>query len=835
MIVIVAGSAMAQADSAVVQLSSSAYESFVGSMSGNGRFVVFESKGDLATENPRNADHNTEIFLYDYAQRRIFQITNTRSVLYDDKQTVESNPNIRIQITNSRPMISNDGRWIIFGSNATTSRPLAPNSTNPSLFDGNAFTSPTPTPVPTASPTPTPSPSPTPGGNPLSLDANMEMWLYQIPAYTSVADLSVGDEVPFADLAGGPFTPLTNTDPSQLPLPGTAINPPVVADDNHSASINDDGNAVAFVSNRDLVPAVGNAFPADDNDEIFTYLRSTVTLQQVTKQSRGTQPQTNPIYSKNPTISGNGLRVAFASTGDDPIDDPNSATNFDTGTNPAATRNEEIFYADLNGIGAPTGGKQITTTTPTTAGAPVNILDPGRRMSRDGRFIAFDSYADLGNASPGANSSAFALFVYDATTGLFRQVGPRSDGDSAATGGDVAHYPGFTDYNGSGIPQTLVLETRENIKADGTVAATEADGLNPATTRPSQIYSYTLGQPAASSTFTRLAKFPDPFLVLVSTQPVPSDSLKRMTFSIAESELGFGNVDGNAEVYYLVKPTVTSEVVPTNSLATGATRLPISATPTPTVSPTPTPSPTATPSPTPVTPPSVLGLGDGMLASLDYTATDTPITPRTGVGDIKRVPSLPIELSGVTLTIDGAACGLKSVGGRHIDFVVPPALPNTLDGSKTSPFVLVNNGVAMRSTVSIVPARPDIFRLDNVPAAGGRAKLFNVTNRVHTTEPFTARTVKIKGGVFVPTVLRMYLTGVDSLSPGIISIRIKDVTINGVLSTPTLIEPGVYTIDFPLPANINGEGESPVVVTVTINGVTFSSRLDDTTSFVRIL
>ena len=53
-------------------------------MSANGRFVVFISNGDVATvksASRNNADGNTEIFLADYAQRRIFQITNTRNVL----------------------------------------------------------------------------------------------------------------------------------------------------------------------------------------------------------------------------------------------------------------------------------------------------------------------------------------------------------------------------------------------------------------------------------------------------------------------------------------------------------------------------------------------------------------------------------------------------------------------------------------------------------------------------------------------------------------------------------------------------------------------------------
>src|SRR5437763_719365 len=93
--------AFSQADSVIAQLSNSGFESFAGSMSGDGRFIVFESRGDIATVNPRNADHNTEIFLLDYAQRRIFQITNTRSVLYDDKRTgTETQLNVRVEIAN---------------------------------------------------------------------------------------------------------------------------------------------------------------------------------------------------------------------------------------------------------------------------------------------------------------------------------------------------------------------------------------------------------------------------------------------------------------------------------------------------------------------------------------------------------------------------------------------------------------------------------------------------------------------------------------------------------------------------------------------------------------
>ena len=69
----------------------------------------------------------------------------------------------------------------------------------------------------------------------------------------------------------------------------------------------------------------------------------------------------------------------------------------------------------------------------------------------------------------------------------------------------------------------------------------------------------------------------------------------------------------------------------------------------------------------------------------------------------------------------------------------------------------------MRTNVTIVPARPDIFNTTGMVGPGGRAKLFNVTNSRHTTEPFTVRTILRKGNRLVPSVLRIYVTGVANL------------------------------------------------------------------------
>ena len=144
--------------------------------------------------------------------------------------------------------------------------------------------------------------------------------------------------------------------------------------------------------------------------------------------------------------------------------------------------------------------------------------------------------------------------------------------------------------------------------------------------------------------------------------------------------------------------------------------------------------------------------------------------------------------------------------------------------------VINNNGTEIKTNLTIVPARPDIFPDLPAPAPLGRALATNVTNRVHTTEPFTVTTIRVRGGVRVPTVLRLRVTGIANTSSAVISIRIGGSTIAGsqVLTGGILVDPGVYTVDFTLPSGLNMAGDQPVIVTINANGTLFESRLDDT-------
>lgn len=835
--------AQSQIDAVIGQISNSPAESFAGGISGDGRFVVFESVGNLATDNPRNTDGNREIFLFDYAQRRIFQITDTKS-LRTDRTLGYTQANIRVLIVNVRPVISNDGRWLAFGSNATTAvaGSTAANTTNPGSFDAEAFNP--------ASPMTTPP-------NPLLADGNTEMWLYAIPAIAA-ANLSSGEELPVTDLSGGAFTRITNTAPSRLPTAGSNTSIALIGDDNRDASLNDDGNYLAFVSNRDLVPT-GNAAP-QANDEIFTYFRAGALVSQITVTNRGNV--TNPIYNQSPTISGNGLRVAFLSNADNPFSLTIAGTNTD--------RNVEIFFADLTANASlGTTRRQITTTTRVNPGDLVNILDFGRRMSRDGRYIAFDSFADLAGENNGANYNSFALYVFDANivapANPFRRIGPRSDADATVNAGDVPRYAGFTDTDANGAPSTLVLEMRANILESGTVAPDNNSGLNPNVVRPTQIYAYPLDVAAANANFKRLTRLPNPNTFIASTQPIPSNSVRRMAFNLALTEVGTGNNDLQSEAFYFLLPVASLPSVSTFTYSTGASGLPVSPspvpTPTPTATPTPTPtptplpspsptvSPTPTPSPTPQTPVAVQGVAPGMLVNLNYSANaEQVITPRAAVGSLARSFSLPIELSGVTMTINGAAVGLQSVRSRQILFVVPPGLIAVNNAPTTYPVVINNNGTVSKGSITIVPARPDVFffppstaPVGNPPRPGigtNRARLFDVTNTVFRTEPFNITTRRIRGGTRVPTVFRLFLTGLDprTVSGVTVSFGNLPMTVPPITATNLVLrEPGVYSIDFTLPAAYLNAGDVPVIVSTTIGGVTYTSRVDDTAPRTRIL
>ena len=774
-------------DPFVVQLTSSpnsAFSTFVGDMTANGRFVVFTSNGDVATQNRNNADGNREIFLADYAQRRIFQITNTRSVPNPSPSpspspsptaspsptptpvpTPEDLTQVKIQIDNRSPMISLEPQLvngqrvytIVFSSNAP----------NPGNFDGTE-------------------------GN-LAQDGNSEIWIYRLPAVSDV-DLTLGTDLPLVPLDTGTFLQITNTPASRLPTAGSATVRPFFADDNREPTITDDGQLLAFISTRNLVPGVGNA---DFNPELFFYNIQTQTFTQGTN-THDAVAGIGLVFQSNPNLSSDGSLVAFISSA-------NLSGNNDDSNGKG---NAEIYIANV-GVSGLSNIRQVTRTkTNATTPVNVNVWSPGRRLSRDGGYLAFESLANDPKANTDSNNVGLGMFVYTVATDTFVLVGPR-----VTTLVDIGRFPTFTDYSASLAPGSLVFASALNFRPDGTVPTTAADAAQGLNQQFAPQIFLTQLPASTSNTFVRLTNvgLTLPFAVL----PVTSVSHTRMGFAMPY-DFGGGNADLSGEIFYLLTPTITAQSAAALTFNTGASNMAV-ATATPLPSPTPTPTPTPSPSPD-----VAIGLAPGELSIVRSTVALAPGDATVSSGsETKRSPALPVELNGVSVSVNGAAAGLYFVGNssKQISFVTPISLPTGLGTVAVNiNDTGANTDTLLRGFVQIVPGQPDIFTSTN--DAGGRAVVFNVTDPMaRTSEPFSVTTTV--GSNTVPTVLELNLTGVRLAAKAEITVTVGTTVISGdsitlVKSNPEM--PGFDIIDFTLPASLAGAGDVPILVTFTRTG-----------------
>ena len=761
-----------------------AFSSTVSDISANGRFVVFTSNGDVSTEinGKRNPDGNREIFLLDYAQRRIFQITNTRNVANPapspsptptpsptPSPTASPSPTptptplpadptlVKVEIDNRAPMISlapvlSEGRRvyvIVFSSNAP----------NPGNFDGAE-------------------------GN-LPNDGNSEIWIYRLPAVADV-DLTLGAEIPAEDLSIGTFEQVTDTPASRVPRAGSVNNVPFFADDNRDAAISDNGAIIAFISTRNLVPGVGNA---DGNPELFFYNVLTDTFTQGTNTQDATVG-IGLIFQGSPSLSTDGSVVSFISTA-------NLASN-------NADNNGEIFLANFSG-GSVSNIRQVTRTR--NGVFNTNVLSTGRRLSRNGELIAFESLATDLKTNAVTSNTVLGLWVYTVATDTFNEVGTRSPFT------DIGRFPMFTDYNASLAPSSLVFASFLNFRPDGTFPTTSAqasEGLN--TDSSPEIY-LTQIPTASSNTFVRLTRMP--VFNGGGTRPVVSETRRRIAFTVGAEELGGGNGDGSSEVFYLLTPQVPATTSSVLSFFTGASNMPVTAA---TPAPSPTPSPTPTPSPVPGAP---SGLAAGELSIVRSTVAFAPSGASAGdASESTRSPALPIELNGVSLSVNGAAAGLYFIGndGKQINFVMPIGLPVGLGTvAVNSHDNGTNTDTVQRGLVQILVGQPDIF--SSTMDALGRATAFNVTNNQRTPEPFSVTTDG------TATLIELSVTGVRFAAPAEITVTVGTTVISGtsIVAVRHLDTPGFDIIVFSLPASLAGAGDVPVQVTFT-RGIATQSR-----------
>ena len=281
------------------------------------------------------------------------------------------------------------------------------------------------------------------------------------------------------------------------------------------------------------------------NPEIFLFNRGTSLFTQAT--STTTTNNLFPVFNSNPNIAGSGgsFTLAFSSNA-------NLATDNNDG---GGNGNSEVFVATYNGAAIVGGStRQITKTRDTSQGAAV-LFSLGRRLSRDGRWVVFETRADSPTANASTNNNFLTSFVCDLASNptACSQVAPRP-----LTTADVQYqFPGFTDYTGTS-PGTVVFSSALNFKSDGTLLAPlDNTGLNPASV--AQLFAVSLPVPAQpTGPYTRLTDIQGTN-VLAPLNSMPSNSRRRVAFTYGGAELGGGNAGGSGEVFYHLVPTATTQ------------------------------------------------------------------------------------------------------------------------------------------------------------------------------------------------------------------------------------------------------------------------------------
>ena len=178
------------------------------------------------------------------------------------------------------------------------------------------------------------------------------------------------------------------------------------------SSISADGRYVSFHTDADnLVSGDTN-----DSDDVFVHDRQTGTTTRISVASDGGQGDHS---SWSASISGNGFFVAFVS-------DATNLVNGDT------NGESDIFVHDRQ-----TG--ETTLVSVASDGIQENRSSRYPSISVDGRYLAFDSEAD--NLVSGDTNSALDVFVHDRLTGETTRVSVASDGTQ---GNSSSSYPSIS-------------------------------------------------------------------------------------------------------------------------------------------------------------------------------------------------------------------------------------------------------------------------------------------------------------------------------------------------------------------------------------------------------
>lgn len=187
------------------------------------------------------------------------------------------------------------------------------------------------------------------------------------------------------------------------------------------------------------------------------------------------------------------------------------------------------------------------------------------------------------------------------------------------------------------------------------------------------------------------------------------------------------------------------------------------------------------------------------------------------------------------MSVNGHAAGLYSIDRRQVVFVVPPGTI-AFEGATNADVVLNIQGIVVRGKVPIVATQPDLF--STTGGVGGRALSFNATNSpLLQGEPYLVTQVRLRGGVRVPSVIRVLMTGVQGVPGSSFRIRVGPTQTAIPLAAGAVPDelPGYYRVEFQLIPGMSGQGDSVVVASITVGAVVYESRVDDTAPRILIV
>jgi len=186
------------------------------------------------------------------------------------------------------------------------------------------------------------------------------------------------------------------------------------------------------------------------------------------------------------------------------------------------------------------------------------------------------------------------------------------------------------------------------------------------------------------------------------------------------------------------------------------------------------------------------------------------LAPSTAVAP----PPYPALLNGVSVTINSLPAPLYLVSATQINCLVPYAAAPA--GTRTANIIVTSNGVVSNTvTVPIATTSPGVFSLNTTGTGDGA--ILHVDNSV-VNSILPAKKGEIVqlfmaglGAVTTPVADGQGAAAADTVNESV------QVSVNGVAATVAYAGlsslPGLYQINFTVPASVTGTGEMPIAIT----------------------